>query len=112
MQNERLKCSLSEKKLLTMRNEIKTKSVNLPSDLSCFINNTIDNNHKISPFTKFFWEQQQFAFSKKSVRKYHPMIIQFCLSLATKSGSAYEELRNSNVLVLPSRRTSRDYRNA
>ena len=69
-------------------------------------------NHKISPFMKLFWEQQKYAFSKKSVGKYHPMIIRFCVSLATKSGSAYDELRNSNVLVLPSRRTLRDYRNA
>ena len=39
------------------------------------------------------------------------MIIRFCLSLAAKSASAYEELRNSKVLTLPSRRTLRDYRN-
>ena len=32
--------------------------------------------------------------------------------MATKSRSAYDELRNSNVLVLLSRRTLRDYRNA
>ena len=52
-----------------MRNEIKTKAVNLPSDISSFINNTMDNNHKISPFMKLFWEQQMSAFSKKSVGK-------------------------------------------
>ena len=41
------------------------------------------------------------------------MISRFCLSLATKSPSCYEELRNaSGVLVLPSQRTLRDYRNA
>ena len=72
----------------------------------------MNNNHKISPFMKLFWEQQKHTFLKKIVEKYHPMIIRFCLSLATKSGSAYDELRNSNVLVLPSRRTLRDYRNA
>ena len=95
-----------------MRNEIETKAVNLPSDISSFINNAMDNNHKISPFIKFFREQQKSAFSKKIVWKYHPMIMRFYLSLATKSGCAYDELRNSNVLVLPSRRTLRDYRNA
>ena len=95
-----------------MRNEIETKAVNLPSDISSFINNAVDNNHKISPFMKFFREQQKSAFSKKSVGKYHPMIIRFYLSLATKSGCAYDELKNSNVLVLPSRGTLRDYRNA
>ena len=39
------------------------------------------------------------------------MIIRFCLSLAAKSPSCYEELRNSRVLILPSQRTLRDYRN-
>jgi hypothetical protein len=39
------------------------------------------------------------------------MIIRFCLSLVAKSSSCYEELRNSGVLVLPSQRTLRDYRN-
>ena len=40
------------------------------------------------------------------------MIIRFCLSLAAKSPSCYEELRNSNILVLPSQRQLKDYRNA
>lgn len=40
------------------------------------------------------------------------MIIRFCLSLAAKSPSCYEELRNSGVLVLPSQRRLKDYRNA
>lgn len=35
-----------------------------------------------------------------------------CLSLASKSASSYDELRNSNVLVLPSRRTLQNYKNA
>ena len=77
--------------LETMRNEIKTKAANLPSDIISFINNTMDNNHKISPLMKLSWEQQKSAFSKKSVGKYHPMIIRFFLSLASKSGSAYDE---------------------
>ena len=39
--------------------------------------------------------------------RYHPIIIGFCLSFASKSKSAYEELRNSTILVLPSSRTLR-----
>ena len=45
LQNERLKCSLLEKKVATMRNEMKTKAVKFLSDISSFINNTMDNNH-------------------------------------------------------------------
>ena len=40
------------------------------------------------------------------------MIVCFCISLASKSPSAYDEIRDSNISVLPSRRTLRDYRNA
>jgi len=40
------------------------------------------------------------------------MIIRFYLSLAAKSPSYYEGLRNSGDLVLPSQRRPKDYRNA
>lgn len=39
------------------------------------------------------------------------MMIRFCLSLWSKLASAYEEIRNSNTLTLPSTRTLRDYKN-
>ena len=44
-------------------------------------------------------------------RRYHPHVIRFCLSIHAKSPAAYRELRDSGVLVLPSERTLRDYRN-
>ena len=67
---------------------------------------------------KLFWEEQQkyiIATSKSGIR-YHPMVIKYCLSLAAKSPGAYEELRfdekkGTGILVLPSQRTLRDYRN-
>ena len=40
------------------------------------------------------------------------MIIRFCLSVASKSSSSYDEWRDSYVLMLPSRRILRDYKNA
>ena len=50
-----------------------------------------------------FWQKQTklFKFTDKKVG-YHPVLIRFCLSLASKSKSCYEELRNSNILRLPS----------
>ena len=59
-----------------------------------------------------FWQEQKKLFQRnpKGMRL-HPMIIKFCLSLASKSKSAYEELRNSNILKLPSTRTLTDYKN-
>ena len=40
------------------------------------------------------------------------MIIRFCLSLEAKSLSAYDELINSNIFILPNKGTLRDYKNA
>ena len=48
---------------------------------------------KISPFMKFFWEEQQkYLKSSSTVTAYHPMIIRYCLSLAAKSSAAYDEI--------------------
>ena len=54
--------------------------------------------------------------TSKTGRRYHPMIIKYCLNIDAKSTAAYSELRydlatGSGVLVLPSLRTLRDYRN-
>ena len=48
---------------------------------------------KISPFMKLFWEEQQknFKTSSSGVR-YHPMIIRYCLSLASKSVAIYDDI--------------------
>ena len=66
---------------------------------------------------KMYWEEQQkyMSSSKKGVR-YHPMIIRYCLGLAAKSPTVYDEIRydeknKSGFLVLPSRRRLRDYKN-
>ena len=66
---------------------------------------------------KLFWEEQQkyLSSSKTSVR-YHPMIIRYCLGLAAKSPSVYDEIRydektNSGFVILPRRRRLRDYKN-
>ena len=74
-----------------------------------------DQEH-VPPFMTLFWEEQQkYLFSSSSIC-YHPMIIKYCLSLAAKSSSAYSDLRynsrtGSGVLILPSLRTLRDYKN-
>ena len=92
-----------------MKSEICSKGEELQSDLIIDLNEIANSNiDKMTPFMKLFWQEQR----KSTNNKYHPMIIRFCLSLAAKSASAYDELRNSKVLTLPSRRTLRDYRNA
>ena len=71
-----------------------------------------NSSSEITPHMKVFWEQQRkLIASPKFGRRYHPHVIRFCLTLHAKAPAAYKELRDSGVLVLPSQRTLRDYRN-
>ena len=65
---------------------------------------------KISPFMKFFWEEQQkyLKLSSTGIR-YHPIISRYCFSLAAKSSAAYDEIwynekNGTGFLIHPSRR--------
>ena len=64
-----------------------------------------------NPFQKLFWEQQQKASLVKNARcmRWHPLMIKWCLYLRHHSGRAYDTLRESGCVVLPSQRTLRDY---
>ncbi len=63
-------------------------------------------------FRKIFWKQQRQAFAKKNTKsvRWHPLVVKWCLYLHHKSSGAYETLRNSGLIRLPSGRTLRDYR--
>ena len=80
----------------------------LHSDLLSIISGT---NFESSPMMKLFWQQQQKVMGYGDARqmRWHPTMIRFCLSIALKSPSAYDQL--SKVLKLPSRRRLRDYKN-
>ena len=59
-----------------------------------------------------FWQEQKKLLQRSSKgARFHPMIIRYCLSLASKSPFCYDELRASNILCLPSQQTLRDYKN-
>ena len=64
-------------------------------------------------FKKIFWDQQKQASKKADKRgnRWHPLMIKWCLYLRHQSGKAYETLRDSGCLHLPSQRTLRDYSN-
>ena len=106
LQGQRLKCAELERELNEMQSE-------LHQELSDDFTQILDSaDSRITPFMNLFWQEQKKLFSKSPTGvRYHPMIIRFCLSLAAKSSSCYEELRNSGVLTLPSQRRLRDYRN-
>ena len=62
-------------------------------------------------FKSLFWRQQQAAARLKNPRsmRWHPIFIKWCLYLRHVSGWAYETLRSSGCLRLPSQGTLRDY---
>ena len=63
-------------------------------------------------FGRVFWEAQKRALSVKklSAMRWDPVIIRWCLYLRHLAGSsAYEMLRESGAIKLPSQRTLRDY---
>ena len=96
-----------------MNKELEKSSIQIDHTLKNDSTSIISENSKRhTPFLNLFWQQQKklFKCSNKG-RRFHPMLIRFCLSLCSKSSSAYVELRNSNVLVLPSSRKLRDYKN-
>ena len=62
-------------------------------------------------FQKVFWQQQALASSKEDARgmRWHPLMIKWCIYLRAHSQGAYETLRQSKCIQLPSQRTLRDY---
>ena len=113
IQKQLLKCGQLEEELQMMHKELNKNTLTIGKSLSDDLTSILSNvdQTEVTPFMNLFWQQQKqlFTRSPKGCR-YHPMIIRFCLSLASKSKSAYEKLRNSNILRLPSTRTLVDYK--
>ena len=61
-------------------------------------------------FQRVFWQQQLEAASRdKKHMKWHPSMIRWCIYIRHQSGKAYDVLRESGAIALPSQRTLRDY---
>ena len=71
----------------------------------------VTNEHPEGSLPRVFWEQQLKAAScaDKRQMRWHPVIVKWCLYLRHQSRSAYETLRSSGCISLPSQRTLRDY---
>lgn len=61
-------------------------------------------------FQHVFWQQQlQCARKDKRQRRWHPLMIKWALYVWHLSGKAYDTIRESGFIALPSQRTLRDY---
>ena len=71
----------------------------------------VASSYEEDSFPRIFWDAQQKAATLKNSKsmRWHPLMIRWCLYLRHLSGSAYETLRESGVIKLPSQRTLRDY---
>ena len=102
MQQHRLKCAPLQSRTEAMKVELNNSSVMMDckwhSDFLSIISNAY---HSISDIMNLFWQEQKklFSVSSSGVR-YYPMIIRYCLSVASKSPSAFQEIRDSKILVL------------
>ena len=86
----------------------------LHQDLTQIMQQNTDTVLKSCPpgsFGRIFWECQKRATSLKDARsmRWDPLMVRWCLYLRHLSSSAYEMLRDSGVMKLPSQRTLRDY---
>ena len=73
-------------------------------------NASVVEKYPENSFQRMFWEQQREASSKSSKgMRWHPAMIKWCLYLRYQSSKAYELLRNSGCIKVPSQRTLRDY---
>ena len=113
VQQQRLVCKELEGRIAELEKEIKTNSIPIDETMEKDILAILaDSGEEFTPHMKVFWEQQRrLVAMPKFGRRYHPHVIRFCLSIHAKSPAAYRELRDLGILVLPSERTLRDYRN-
>ncbi|CAC5363149.1 THAP9 [Mytilus coruscus] len=60
---------------------------------------------------RLFWTEQMKCMNLQSTKgmRWHPMILRWCLYLRQKSSAAYDALRDSGFITLPSSRTLFDY---
>lgn len=114
LQEQRLKCAKLDKELQEMKIEIEKASIADDDEMSNDVVSILSNvsNKEMTPFMQLFWQQQKNAANNYQRDSLPSNDNSFCLSLATKSSSCYDELRNSGILGAPSQRTRRDYRNA
>ena len=117
----RTRLNSAERQLANLKRKIEAsteaKGVMLDEDLHQDLADVIEEHtasiHEEFPegsFRRLFWDQQREALKVGARQmRWHPTLIRWCLSIKLRSSGAYEALRNSGFIFLPSSRTLRDY---
>ena len=116
--NHTLSLKYIERLKAIIRNSVEREGVSVDEELHEHLCSTmmqcsddITKAHSSNSFKHLFWQQQLKASSVKNVKgmRWHPSMIKWCLYLRHRSSGAYELLRDSGCVMLPSQRTLRDY---
>ena len=77
------------------------------------VKNSMSKDGAHDDFKTFFLKEQEKALLSNDARarRWHPLIIRWCFQLYSSSPQAYQFLKDTGVLVLPDKRTLRDYSN-
>ena len=109
----------AEKQIKRIKNKIaastETRGVHLDESFNADLirimddqSSSIESEYEENSFHRLFWKQQLEATAKHPTqRRWHPMLIRWCLHLRMLSSSAYDSLRG--ILQLPCGRTLQDY---
>ena len=113
--------NLAKSKIQYLQNKImndnQVNSIQLDATMnSNFISIMKEHHHQIismypgDSFQHIFWKTQFEAMGKSTNRiRWHPTFLKWCIFLRYKSPSAYELIRKSKCIQLPSQRTLRAY---
>ena len=92
IQRQRLECKDLKDQVARMSKDIMSNSVEIDKNLESDVLDILKSSEllKSSPHMDLFWQQQKKSLASPNFgRRYHPHLIRFCLSLHSKSPSAY-----------------------
>lgn len=117
-EKSRIESSLRRLELLRIQKMLNSHGIRLDDNMHQDLTSIMTSNHQkvmedfpSDSFQRLFWEEQFKAakLSKARNMRWHPMMIRWCLYIRHLSSGAYEAMRSTGVLTLPSQRTLRDY---
>lgn len=117
----RARLNSAERQLVNLKKKIEASTeargvivdADLHQDLADIMEEHTASIHEEFPegsFRRLFWDQQREALKVEARQmRWHPTLIRWCLNIKLRSSAAYEALRDSGFISLPSTRTLRDY---